>query len=181
VATEPSTAGAWHAILGMFGSQSRARIVHLRSKLSSTRKGDLSCASYYAKMKGYADEMAVAGKCLDGEDVTCYILASLDFEFNPFVEAFTAKTNPQTLHDLYSQLLVAEARVDSQKEYQQINMNAAMHGGRGGRSSMRCHGDGGFHGGFCGGHGGGRNGGSGREKNIVSSLWKDRAQGAQVL
>jgi hypothetical protein len=91
VATESSTAGTWHAILGMFGSQSRARIVHLQSKISSTCKGDMSGAAYYAKMKGYADEMVAADRRLDDEDVICYILASLDFKFNPLVEAFTAK------------------------------------------------------------------------------------------
>jgi hypothetical protein len=93
VASE-SSAAAWRAILGMFGSQSRAQIVHLHSKLSSTHKGDLSCATYYAKMKGFTDEMAAADKRLYDEDVICYILVYLNFEFNPFVEAFTAKTDP---------------------------------------------------------------------------------------
>jgi hypothetical protein len=45
-------------------------------------------------MKGYADEMATAGKRLYDEDAICYILTDLDFEFNPFVEAFTAKIDP---------------------------------------------------------------------------------------
>jgi hypothetical protein len=47
VVTETSATGVWHAILGMFASQSRARIVHLRSKLSSTRKGEATCTAYY--------------------------------------------------------------------------------------------------------------------------------------
>jgi hypothetical protein len=110
IATEPSVAGAWRAILRMFASQSRARIVHLRSKLSGTRKGEsISCATCYAKMKGFTDEMAAVGKHLDDEEVITYILAGLDFEYNPFVEAFMVKTEPQTLNDLYSQLLTAEA------------------------------------------------------------------------
>jgi hypothetical protein len=54
----------------------------------------MSCVTYYSLMKGFADEMVVAGKHLDDEDVICYILASLNFEFNPFVEAFTCKTEP---------------------------------------------------------------------------------------
>jgi hypothetical protein len=94
VATETFVVAVWHAIMGMFASQSRARIVHLCSKLSSTCKGDLSYAAYYAQMKGYADEMAAVRKRLEDEDVICYILAGLDFDFNPFVEAFTAKTEP---------------------------------------------------------------------------------------
>jgi hypothetical protein len=53
-------------------------------------------------MKGFVDEMAAADKRLEDEEVICYILAGLDVDFNPFVEAFTAKTDPQMLHDLYS-------------------------------------------------------------------------------
>jgi hypothetical protein len=83
--------------------------------------------------------------------VICYILAGLDVDFNPFVKAFMAKTEPQTLHDLYSQLLITEARVESQKEQQHISVHAAYRGGgRGG------HGDGGF-------RRGGRNGGRGNK------------------
>jgi hypothetical protein len=118
LATETSAADVWCTIVGMFLSQSRARVVHLCSKLATTRKGDATCATYYVQMKGFADEMAAAGKWLDDEEVICYILAGLDVDFNPFVEAFTAKTKPQTLNDLYSQLLIAEARVESQKEQQ---------------------------------------------------------------
>jgi hypothetical protein len=92
VAEESSAAGVWHAILGMFVSQSRARIVHLCSKLSSAHKGDATCAAYYSQMKGFVDEMVAVGKHLDDEEIICYILARLNFEFNPFVEAFMAKT-----------------------------------------------------------------------------------------
>jgi hypothetical protein len=130
----------------MFSSQSRVRIVHLRSQLSSSRKGDSTCtAAYYVQMKGFANEMAAIDKRLEDEEVIWYILAGLDVDFNPFIEAFTAKTEPQTLNDLYSQLLIAEARVESQKEQQQISANAAYHGGsRGGHSPMCGHEDGGF-------------------------------------
>jgi hypothetical protein len=100
VATEISTADVWCTIVGMSSSQSRARVVHLRSKLTTTHKGDATCMTYYVQMKGFADEVAAAGKRLD--EVICYILAGLDVDFNPFVEAFTAKTEPQTLNDLYS-------------------------------------------------------------------------------
>jgi hypothetical protein len=100
----------------MFASQSRARVVHLCPKLSSTHKGDSTYMAYYVQMKGFVDEMAVAGKRLDDEEVISYILAGLDIDFNPFIEAFTAKTESQTLNDLYSQLLIVEDRVESQKE-----------------------------------------------------------------
>jgi hypothetical protein len=102
IATEPSAVRAWCAILGMFASQSRAWIIHLRSKMSGTRKGEsTSCVAYYANMKGFTDKMVAAGERLDDEQVITYILAGLDFEYNPFVEAFTAKTEPQMLNNLF--------------------------------------------------------------------------------
>jgi hypothetical protein len=102
--------------------------------------------------------MATTDKHLDDKEIICYILTGLDFEFNPFVEAFTAKIEPQTMNDLYSHLLAAKAHVESQKEHQQINVNAAYHGGRGegGRSHMRGCRDGNFRGGHRGCCGRGR-------------------------
>jgi hypothetical protein len=73
VVTETSVVDMWRAILDMFVRQSREHIIHLRSKLSSMRKGE-SCVTYYALMKGFTDEMAVIGKCPDDEEVICYIL-----------------------------------------------------------------------------------------------------------
>jgi hypothetical protein len=65
----------------MFASQSRTRIIHLRSMLLGTHKGDsTSCAAYYAKMKGFTDEIATVGKHLDDEEVITYILVGLDFK-----------------------------------------------------------------------------------------------------
>jgi hypothetical protein len=48
VATETLATGVWCFILGMFAWQSRARIIHLCSKLSSMRRGDVTCAMYYS-------------------------------------------------------------------------------------------------------------------------------------
>jgi hypothetical protein len=110
IAVKMSTTSAWSAILGMFLSQSQAWIVHLRSKLSGTCKGESTTyAAYFSKMKGFTDEMETTRKCLDDDEVITYILAGLDFEYNPFVEAFIAKIEPKTLNDLYSQFLTVEA------------------------------------------------------------------------
>jgi hypothetical protein len=53
----------------MHASQSRACVMHLRTKLACTRKGDTPMASYFAKMKDYADEMAAAGKQHEDDDI----------------------------------------------------------------------------------------------------------------
>jgi hypothetical protein len=86
IATESSATGTWHAILGMFASQTRVRIVQLRSKLFGTCKSEsTTCIVYCAKMEGFAGEMAAARKHLDDEEVITYILVGLDFKYNPFV------------------------------------------------------------------------------------------------
>jgi hypothetical protein len=71
-----TAAQVWVAMHGMYASQSRARVMHLRTKLASTRKGDMSMANYFAKMKEYIDEMVAAGKKLDDDDVVSYILTN---------------------------------------------------------------------------------------------------------
>jgi hypothetical protein len=115
--------------------------------------------------------MEAADKHLDDEEVITYILAEHDFEYKPFVEAFTAKTKPQTLNDLYSQLLTTEACVQAQKEQQQISANAAFHGDKGGHSPMCICGDGGFHGGFRGGRSAGRGDGCGNDNKILCQVY----------
>ncbi|WVZ57933.1 hypothetical protein U9M48_008261 [Paspalum notatum var. saurae] len=66
VASEPIAARLWAAIEAMFASQSWAR------------KGTTPMAEYFSRMKALADEMASAGKKLDDEEITPYILAGLD-------------------------------------------------------------------------------------------------------
>ena len=42
-------------------SHTRARAVNLRLAFLTTKKGDLTITEYFAKMKGYGDDMAAAG------------------------------------------------------------------------------------------------------------------------
>jgi hypothetical protein len=85
----------------------------LRTRLATTRKGDQSAMVYYNKMKGFTDEMAAAGKPLEDEDFTPYVLAGLDHDYNSFVENVAGKTEI-SLGTLYLQFLAAEARLDLQ-------------------------------------------------------------------
>ena len=60
--TTVTTAGAlWTTLAGMFSSQSASRINNIRTSLINAQKGNLSVASYFAAMRGYADELAAAG------------------------------------------------------------------------------------------------------------------------
>jgi hypothetical protein len=106
----------WAAVHGMYASQSRARVMHLRAKLAGTRKGDMSMVVYFTKMKEYVDEMAAADKKLDNDDVVSYILTGLDVEYNGLVENVSAKTDPISISDLFAQLLAAKARIENQTQ-----------------------------------------------------------------
>jgi hypothetical protein len=63
----------WALVHGMYASQSWARVMHLRTKLASTRKGEMAMAIYFTKMKEYVNEMVATGKKLDDDDIvlTC--------------------------------------------------------------------------------------------------------------
>jgi hypothetical protein len=50
-----TAAGLWTAITRSFASQSRSRILHLRTQIGNTRKGDMSMTMYFSKMRRFAE------------------------------------------------------------------------------------------------------------------------------
>jgi hypothetical protein len=130
--------------------------MHLRTKLASTRKGEMAMVVYFAKMMEYIDKMAVAGNKLDDDDVVSYILTSLDADYNGVVDNVSVRVDPISISDLFAQLLATEARVEGQHQAP-MSANAAVRGGGSsrGRGGNR---DGGraSHGGFGHGYGHGR-------------------------
>jgi hypothetical protein len=103
VVSNATTATMWAAISRSFASQSQSRVLYLR-----TRKGDMSIASYFSTMRGYADEMAAARKPLDDDDVVSYILNGLDADYNSLIEQVNEMTETISPETLYSQLLDTE-------------------------------------------------------------------------
>ena len=97
-------AEVWSAVTDMFASQSKSRILQIRSQLSREKKGDSSAAAYYSKMKSLADELAAVGRKLDDDEIIEYILNGLNADYNPFVSSMVSKEN-LTLNDMYAQLL----------------------------------------------------------------------------
>jgi hypothetical protein len=84
--------------------------------LATTQKGNMSISEYIAKIKPFVDEMAPAGKGLEDEELVSYILAGLDFDYNPIVSAIVAHVEPISVGELYSRLLNFEARWEPGKE-----------------------------------------------------------------
>jgi hypothetical protein len=108
--------------------------------LSTTQKGSSTIADYMSKMKSLADDMAAARKKLDVEELSSYVLACHDYEYNSLVSSIVTWVEPITFAELYSQLLSLEMRLDVQGQ------------GFGGQSSVNNASRG--HGGFSRGRGG---------------------------
>jgi hypothetical protein len=142
----PSTTDVWKHIEAAFASQSRARVINTRMALATTQKGSLTVAEYISKMKVLVDDMASAGKKLDDEDFTSYVLAGLDAEYNSVVSSIAGRVEPISFAELYSQLLACENRLDPQNGghgSSQSSANSASRGrggpfrGRGSRGASR--------------------------------------------
>jgi hypothetical protein len=65
VATLKTASEVWRALEGMYSAQSHARVTNLRMQLPSLKKGSMSVAVYFNKMKTIGDEFAAAGKPID--------------------------------------------------------------------------------------------------------------------
>jgi len=77
VATCATAAEAWKMIEDMFASQTRAQTVNTRIALATTQKGSSSVAEYFGKMKTLGDDMRVAGRPLEDEELIEYIITGL--------------------------------------------------------------------------------------------------------
>jgi hypothetical protein len=81
-------------------------VINTRMALATTQKGSSTIAKYFSKMKSLADDMSLARKKLDDEELCSYILAGLDAEYNSLVSSIAARIEPITISDPYSQILL---------------------------------------------------------------------------
>jgi hypothetical protein len=84
------------------------------------------------------DEMAVAGKVLDQDQMVSYILAGLDMEYNSLVSAMAARVELVTLANLYTHLLTYETRLRLLQDEDAIGLQPSAN-----VASRVGHGDGG--------------------------------------
>jgi hypothetical protein len=139
----------WDSIRTKFSSSTRACTVQLRVELTTVKKGDLSAADYFHKVKNLASEMAAVDAALRDDDVLAYLLARLPSDYDPFVTSITTKDSV-SLEDVYAHLVTFEARQLRHHADLQLQMgSSANYAGRGGQSKGRG-------GGHSRGHGGGR-------------------------
>jgi hypothetical protein len=74
----------------------------------------MTAAAYFSKMKGFADEMAIARKLLEDEDFIAYLLADLDYDYNSFIENISSRSDHVSISDVNAQFLAAESSLNLQ-------------------------------------------------------------------
>jgi hypothetical protein len=100
-------AEVWSPINSMFTSRSGANVTHLRAALSNTKKINMTADQYVNKMKGFATELAAAGRTIDDDELHDDILNGLDEEYNPVFASVNAMTTC-TVSDLQDLLRAFE-------------------------------------------------------------------------
>jgi hypothetical protein len=91
----------WALLDQTYASRLKARVVNTRMALATTQKGSTIISEYIAKMKSLADEMASAGKAPEDVELVSYIMAGLDFDYNPIVSTMVARVEPISVSEHY--------------------------------------------------------------------------------
>ncbi|XP_021305719.1 uncharacterized protein LOC110431234 [Sorghum bicolor] len=169
VSTCEIAVAVWNAIEQMYASQTRARTVNIRIALANTKKGNSTAAEYFAKMKALGDEMAAAGRRLDDEELVEYILTGLGEDYTSLVTTLTARVEPITVGELYSQLLNFETRMDLTYRGNSLGSGSANAASRGRGGFARGGRNQGGHGGQNNQRGRGRDSASARGRGNVNN------------
>ncbi|XP_073356783.1 uncharacterized protein [Aegilops tauschii subsp. strangulata] len=101
----------WTTLSGMFSSQSLSRVNNIRTSMVNAQKGNKTVATYFAEMRGFADELAAARKPLQDDELISYILQGLDMDYQPLVSALDACITPVSLDELFAMLSNFDQRV----------------------------------------------------------------------
>jgi len=109
VVSHNTSAAIWCALAKSFSSQSRARVIQLRTELVNTRKGAQSAHDFFMQVKCMTYELAIAGHALHCDEIISYLLSGLGYDYDSFVTTITARTDPITLEEVYALLLTTES------------------------------------------------------------------------
>lgn len=167
-----TAAQAWAALGNMFAAENKAAVRQLRNRLQQTKKRDMTCAEFFHKMTGFADQMATVGHPLSDDEVIDYIVAGLGQEYDALMASLTIFNGEVSLNDFYSYLLSYEARQEQHITDGDFSSSAnsvtrqadpRSDGARGGKPSG-------------GGNGGGGQYGQNHGKNGGRNRWRPKCQ-----
>ena len=100
----------WQAIETNFSSKSRACTIQIRAQLANVKKTGQSTNDYFMFIKRLTDELAMAGQPLRCDEIISYVLTGLGHEYDGLVSSIYTRTDPISLEEVYSLLIVTESR-----------------------------------------------------------------------
>jgi hypothetical protein len=101
----------WDKLDGLYGAQSRASTMQIWMKLATLKKQDLSATDYSNRVKHLTNTVAAIGATLRDDEVVAYLLTDLPEEFDSLVTSVTARADPMSLSEVYTNLLSFEMRL----------------------------------------------------------------------
>ena len=85
VSITPTSFQLWTSLAKLFRSQSKAKLMQLKSQFQSTKKDSLSIFSYFCKLKDISDNLAMAESAVSDENFSMQLLNGLPLEYNVVV------------------------------------------------------------------------------------------------
>ncbi|KAI0519402.1 hypothetical protein KFK09_006848 [Dendrobium nobile] len=129
----------WIMLASRLQPTNRYRVIQLKNELHNIQMRDSTMTQYLAQVKTLVDNIAVAGSCVDSEDIVMYILNGLLAPYNPFKSSIRTSQLPISLETLYSLLCSEEINIQNELRKDAPFNNMAFYSSRGrydrGRSS----------------------------------------------
>ncbi|CAJ2633340.1 unnamed protein product [Trifolium pratense] len=107
---------AWDVLNKMFASKTRARIMHLKERLTRTSKGAKSVSKYLQGIKAISDELAIINKPIDDDDLVIHALNGLGSEFKEVAAALRTRENAIAFDELHDLLVDYETFLQRDQE-----------------------------------------------------------------
>ena len=108
VANYVTSNSVWTALEQKFASQSKARLLQLKTQLSNSHKGTMSISDYIDKLKTICDSLAIAGHPITDFDLILYLLNGLGPEFDSVVSGITSRSDSLSLEEVQALLMSHE-------------------------------------------------------------------------
>ncbi|KAL5706611.1 hypothetical protein ACHQM5_024756 [Ranunculus cassubicifolius] len=105
---------SWKSLEKWYASPTQNLIMHLRNELFNTRGEGLSITEFLDKINHIADNLALAGKPIDDDDIISIIMNNVGSAYETTVSSVQARDTPIAYDDLVALLLGAEMRFKAQ-------------------------------------------------------------------
>ncbi|KAK4837237.1 hypothetical protein QYF36_003868 [Acer negundo] len=117
----------WKSLEKRYASQSRTRILQLKNQLHNTKRGDLSISNFIDKITYIADNLALAGKPVDDDDLITVIMNNVGPTYEVTVNSSQARDTSISLDDLVGILLCTEMQMNEQNSLSTISIVTAFY------------------------------------------------------